>query len=193
MKYSAGIAAALVSCAYAAQPSGKAYVFPQPDSSSTTAMTRSLSRLVFLDRLAAPGQGPSIKEIPSDVGMDEAVSTLNRFGETSERLFSYTSPDDVPNRLLVMLEGLTQQQIDDASSTMGSEAAFTITDPPSATANEKFFDVDLHNAGVKGDHKCSLSKIMELGDDKCWTGKATAFKYNANKVCKMLGDVCFFV
>lgn len=183
MKYSAGIVAALASCAYAAQPAGKAYVFPRPDSSSTTAMTRSLARLVFLDRLAAPGQGPSIKDIPSDVEIEEAVSTLNRFGESSERLFSYTSPDDVPNRLLVLLEGMTQQQIDDAGSALGSEAAFTITDPPSATANEMFFAVDVYNAGVTGDHKCSLSKIMQLADDKCWTGKAAAFKYNANKVC----------
>ncbi len=183
MKFSAGIAAALAGCASAAQTAGQAYVFPRPDSSSSATMTRSLARLVFLQRLASSGQGPSINDIPSDIGIDEAVTTLNRFGDSPERLFSHAAPEDVPNRLLVMVEGMTQQQIDDANKALGSEAAFTITEPPSTSANDKFFDIDVYNAGVKSDHKCSLSKIMELNDDKCWSNKATAVKYNLGNVC----------
>lgn len=182
MKFSAGIAAALAGCASAAQTAGQAYVFPRPDSSSSATMTRSLARLIFLQRLASSGQGPSINDIPGDIEIEEAVNTLNRFGDSPDALFSYAAPEDVPNRLLVMVEGMTQQQINDANSALGSEAAFTITDTPSSSANDKFFDIDVYNAGVDSDHECSLSKIMELNDDKCWSNKATAVKYNLAKV-----------
>lgn len=179
MKFTAGIIAALASCSAAATATGQAFTFPRDESAATASLGRSLARLVFLQRLASPGEGPTIRDIPEDISADDAVATLNKFASSGDALFTAESS---VKRLLVMVDGLTAQQIKDAGKALGQDASFTIDDLPSSTANRDLFEIDTYNAGVTQEHSCSLSEIVEMKDGKCWSGSSTAARYNVAEV-----------
>ncbi|KAM3428774.1 hypothetical protein MY4824_008625 [Beauveria thailandica] len=175
MKFTAGIIAALASCTAAATTTGQAFTFPRDESASTASLDRSLARLVFLQRLANPGEGPTIKDIPESISVDDAVNTLNKFVPSRDALFAATP---MAKRLLVMVDGMTAQQIEDAGKALGQDAAFTIDDLPSSTANRDLFEIDAYNAGATTEHSCSLSEILEMKNGQCWSESSTAARYN---------------
>ncbi|EGX95456.1 hypothetical protein CCM_00110 [Cordyceps militaris CM01] len=175
MKFTAGIIAALASCTTAAATTGHAFTFPHDESVSTTSLHRSLARLVFLQRLASPGEGPSIRDIPDDVSADDAVSTLNKFASSRDTLFA---SQPTTKRLLIMVDGMTAQQIKDAGQALGQDATFTINDLPSSAANRDFFEIDTYNAGATKRHSCSLSEIVQMKDGKCWSESSSAARFN---------------
>lgn len=181
MKFAAGIIAALASCATAATATGQAFTFPRDESASPSSLGRSLARLVLLQRLAGPGQGPSIRDIPQGVSSDDAVAALNKFSSTGDALFSKEHAQQ-GKRLLVMIDGMTAQQIKDAGKALGKKAAFTIEDLPSSNANREFFDFDVYNAGATKEHSCSLREIVQMKDTKCWGEQSTAARYSVDKV-----------
>lgn len=180
MKFTAGIIAALASCTAAATTTGQAFTFPRDEAASTASLGRSLARLVFLQRLANPGEGPTIRDIPDDISADESVATLNKFASSNHALFM---PVSHAKRLLVMIDGMSAQQIKDAGKAMGQDAAFTIDDLPSSAANRDLFEIDAYNAGATQQHSCSLSEIVQMKDSKCWSESSTAARYNVAEVC----------
>ncbi|KAM3433755.1 hypothetical protein NHJ13734_006307 [Beauveria thailandica] len=175
MKFTAGIIAALASCTAAATTTGQAFTFPRDESASTASLDRSLARLVFLQRLANPGEGPTINDIPESISVDDAVNTLNKFVPSRDALFAATP---MAKRLLVMVDGMTAQQIEDAGKALGQDATFTIDDLPSSTANRDLFEIDAYNAGATTEHSCSLSEILEMKNGQCWSESSTAARYN---------------
>lgn len=181
MKFTVGTIAALASCAAAATTTGQAFTFPRDGSASTASLGRSLARLVFLQRLANPGEGPAVGDIPEDIGANDAIDTLNKFASSSNALFAEKS---AAKRLLVMIDGMTAKQIKDAGKALGQDAAFTIDDLPSSAANRDLFEIDAYNAGATKQHSCSLSEIVQMKDDKCWGEQSTAARYNAAEVCR---------
>ncbi|KAJ3494721.1 hypothetical protein NLG97_g3893 [Lecanicillium saksenae] len=178
MKFTAGIIATLASCTAAATTTGQAFVFPRDESASTASLGRSLARLVFLQRLANPGEGPTIRDIPEDIGADDAIATLNKFASSGDALF--TSKVST-KRLLVMVDGMTTQQIKDAGKALGQKVAFTIDDLPSSVANRDLFEIDAYNAGVTQQHSCSLREIVQMEDANCWSDSSAAARYSVTE------------
>ena len=194
MKLSLGLAAALAGCAAAAtgaQQSAQVYLIPGSKSTSSkstpVAVSPSLARLIFLQRLSPFGKGPSIRERPSRLEMEEVVSALNTFGKSSPALFSDEEASD-PNQLVVILEDMTASQMSDLEKQVkntykGMKPAFSITNPPSARAHEDLVNLDFFNAGITNEHACDLDLISDTKNGQCWSGKATVGRYNADKVC----------
>lgn len=178
MKLTAGVVAALAGCATAAASTGQAYTFPSVDSSSKS-LSSNLARLVLLQRLAPSGKGPSIHEKPDDIENDEVISLLNAYGTAEAPLFS-NEPE--PRRLLVMVDGMTDAQMKQATKAFGSKSSFSIADSPSNIANQKLFEQDIYGAGVTNEHKCSLDEILKLNREECWSGQATATKVSVDEV-----------
>lgn len=183
MKLTVGLTTALVGFAAvaAAQPAAQVYILPATESTSTPSVSRGLARLILLQRLAPIGKGPSFHDIPADVDTEEAVSLLNKYGKAPPRIFG---GDDVaaPSQLVVMLEGMTEEQIKDLGSALQGRPAFTIADPPAMSANKKFFKYDAYNAGTTNEHECSIDRVANPFDKACWSGKSTIAKYNIQKV-----------
>lgn len=181
MKFTAGIIAALASCAAAVATPGEAFTFPRDESSSTASLGRSIARLVLLQRLAGAGEGPTIRDIPEGINAEDAVATLNKYAPFREALFS-TAPATVPKRLLVMIDGMTTQQIKDTRDALGQDATFTIDDLPLSAANGDFLEIDAYNAGATNMHSCSLGEIVQMTDRDCWGKESTAARYSVTKV-----------
>ncbi|KAI9172169.1 endoplasmic reticulum membrane protein [Paramyrothecium foliicola] len=186
MKLSAGITAALVGCAAAAQQAAQVYMLPSPKTTSSPAISRSVARLILLQRLAPAGKGPSIKDLPNDADAEEVVALLNDYATTGSSLFS--DSESSPSQLVVMLEGMTEEQIKEAGDAFDAPA-FTVSDPPSASAHDKLFKLDFYNAGATKEHKCSLSQVANPTEEQCWSGKAAVARYDISKTPSVLKDL----
>lgn len=184
MKLNIGLAAALAGCASAAQHAADVFILRDSDASSTTtpSIAPSIARLLLLQRLAPAGQGPSVHDIPEDADTEEVVSVMNEFGP------AYTSPLDKfaaaasPSQLLIMLEGLTDDQISQTSKALSLEPSLRISDPPSTSAHDELVGNDFYNAGVTKEHECSLSQVTNPFEEQCWSGRSTVARYDVNKV-----------
>jgi hypothetical protein len=186
MKLTLGLVAALAGCAAAAQQAAEVYILPGASQSSTVpSVSRSLARLILLQRLAPAGKGPSTAEIPNGSDAENVVSLISKFGKEPVPLFGQ-GETLAPSQLVVMLEGLHDDQIKTLGRSFKSGPSFTISDPPSAHANEKLISNDVYNVGVTNDHKCSIKKLSNPFDKNCWSGKSAVAKYNVQKVWKWL-------
>lgn len=187
MKLTFGLTAALAGCAVAAQQAADVYILPtaasSASSSSTPSISRSLARLILLQRLAPAGKGPSISEIPDDSDIDNVVSMMNQFGKEPVSLFGQGAGS--PSQLVVMLEGLTGEQMKDLGGTFNSNPAFTIADPPNSGAHDNLLKNDFYNVGITNEHKCSLQQVSNPFEEQCWSGKSTVAKYNVQKVLSL--------
>lgn len=191
MKLTAGLIATLAGCAAAAQPDAEVYLVPAREASSTTpSLSPSLARLVLLQRLAPIGHGPSLHDVPKGVDTEEAVSVMNRFGKAPPTLFADSS-DDEPSQLVMMLEGMTREQIKELGHALERKPEFTIPDPPSSKAHDDLVTLDFHNAGVTNGNNCDMRQVVNPLEE-CWNGKRSAVaKYNVKKVNQTLNCRCF--
>lgn len=187
MKLSIGLSVALASFAAAAQQAAKVYILPQPDAATTT-VTPNLARLIFLQRIAPIGKGASIHDVSNDEELAEAVSLMNQFGKVPVRLFD-EKDNSAPSQLVVMLEGMTEVQIEEFGKSVGMDAAFTINNPPSASAHDKLLKNDFYNAGVTNEKECAIEQITNPFNEDCWSGKAAAAKYDVSKVLASMCDL----
>uniref|UniRef100_A0A8H7N7T4 Uncharacterized protein n=1 Tax=Bionectria ochroleuca TaxID=29856 RepID=A0A8H7N7T4_BIOOC len=189
MKLTLGLVAALAGCAAAAQQAAEVYILPGASQSSTVpSVSRSLARLILLQRLAPAGKGPSTAEIPNGSDAENVVSLISKFGKEPVSLFGQ-GETLAPSQLVVMLEGLNDDQIKTLGRSFKSGPSFTIPDPPSAHANEKLISNDVYNVGVTNDHKCSIKKLSNPFDKNCWSGKSAVAKYNVQKDPSVIGDL----
>lgn len=191
MKLTLGLAAALAGCAAAAATPAAAPVYilsSSSDAASSKEEVPSVSpaeaRLILLQRLSPAGAGASTAEIPHSSHVDALVSLLNRYGVAPSPLF--TSQDAAatalpsPRQLVVMLEGLSDDQIRDAGARLDAQPAFSIADVPSPRANDRLLADDLDAATPSG--ACPVSQVTNPFDEGCWNGMATVAKYNVQKV-----------
>ncbi|KAG6115581.1 hypothetical protein E4U13_002638 [Claviceps humidiphila] len=187
MKLNAGLIAVLSGCAVAAQLSAEVYlVSKHDDASSPPAVTPSLARLLFLQRLASNGRGFVLEDVPSGLNVANAVSFLNQFGKPTPPLFS-VGETNRPNQLVLMLDSLSDEHMKKLRKTLGTSPSFTITDPPADSAHKDLIELDfLHKSGVADGNQCSIQQIANPKGD-CWNGKSSAVaKYSANKDPKVI-------
>lgn len=180
MKLSIGLGAALVSFAAAAQQAAKVYIFPPPEAASAS-MPPSVARLILLQRIAALGKGPSIHDIPEDIDTESVVDLMNQFGRTSVQLFDGHN-GVAPSQLVMMLEGMTETQMQELGATFDTKSAFTITNPPTSSAHEKLVKNDFYNVGITNEKECSIGQVTNPFEKSCWNGKAAVAKYDVSKV-----------
>lgn len=180
MKLTTGLIAAFAGCAAAAQQAAQVYMLPRPDSSTPT-ISRSLARLILLQRLAPSGKGPSYSELPDGTDADDFVSLMNQFGKAPAPLFTDGEATS-PRQLVVMLEGMTERQIDDMSKAFDVKPAFAISNPPSGAAHEQLAHTDFYNLGVTNHNECSLLDLANPSQEGCWSGKSAVKRLNVQKV-----------
>lgn len=186
MKLNIGLAAALAGCAAAAQNAADVFILrdsadaSSSSSSTTPSITPSIARLLLLQRLAPAGKGPSVSDIPEDADLAEVVSVMNQFGPAPVSLFEKAVAS--PSQLLIMLEGLTEDQISQTAQTLKLEPALRISDPPSASAHDQLIANDFYNVGVTKEHECPVSQVTNPFEERCWSGQSTVAKYNVQKV-----------
>jgi hypothetical protein len=186
MKLSAGITAALASCASAAQLAAQVHILPATGSPAALAVPRSVARLILLQRLAPSGKGPSVADLPDNVDADEVIGLLNLYAKTGAPLFGDDEP--LPSQLVVMLEGMTEQQIKQTGDALDARA-FTVTSPPATKAHDDLINIDFYNAGVTKSHKCSLDEVVNPSAEQCWSGKSTVARYDVSKDASVLKDL----
>jgi hypothetical protein len=182
MKLTLGLAAGLAGCAAAAQQAAEVYIFPTDASATSTppSVSPSLARLVLLQRLAPAGKGPSTADIPEGVDVGTVVELMNKYGGVGAPLFGEHSVS--PSQLVIMLEGMTGDQIRELGEGLQTKPAFTITDPPAGSAHDKLVKNDFYNVGITNEHKCSLMEVTNPFEERCWSGRSTVARYNVKKV-----------
>lgn len=182
MKLTVGLAAVLAGYAAAAQQAAEVYIFPKDtDSVSAPSISPSLARLILLQRLAPAGKGPSVADIPDGTDVDSVVELMNKYGGETASLFGEGQAAS-PSQLVIMLEGLTNEQIKEIGSGFETKPAFTIADPPSAKAHDKLVKNDFYNAGITNEHKCSVKEVTNPFEERCWSGRSTVARYNVKQV-----------
>ncbi|KAH7326460.1 hypothetical protein B0I35DRAFT_466994 [Stachybotrys elegans] len=181
MKLTFGLTAAFIgAAAAAARQSAEVYIFPSSPSSDTPAVSRSVARLLLLQRLAPAGKGPSANDLPDGIDVEDVIATLNQFGKPSPGLFSKSDAKN-PSQLIVMLEGMTDEQLKEMAQVMDMSPSFTIPDVPSSKAHENLVKNDFYNAGVTNEHECSVAQVINPFNANCWSGKSTVAKYDVSK------------
>ncbi|KFA64387.1 hypothetical protein S40285_01059 [Stachybotrys chlorohalonatus IBT 40285] len=189
MKLSLGITATLLSCgAAAAQPSGQAYLFPGPESSTAEALSPGLANLVLLQRLAPFGKGLSVNDLPSGNDLEDVVDAMNQYGKAQPALFADVEAS-VPNQLVVMLTGMTEEQITEVGDALKVSPAFTIADISSLSSNEIFPTHGLSSIGVMNQHGCSIGQVVNQRQEQCWSGKSTAATYHVPEDAQVVDDL----
>ena len=189
MKLTLGLSAALAGCAAAAQQAAQVYILPSDtDSTSTPSISPSLARLILLQRLAPAGKGPSVADIPDGVDVDNVAELMSKYGGETASLFGQGQTVS-PSQLVIMLEGLTGEQIKEVGEGLQTKPAFSIADPPAASAHDKLVKNDFYNVGITNEHECSIKEVTNPFEERCWSGRSTVAKYNIKKVGSTLGWV----
>ncbi|KAH6609174.1 hypothetical protein Trco_002520 [Trichoderma cornu-damae] len=186
MKLTLGVAAAFASCAAATKPAADVYILPNRESGSPPALSSGVARLITLQRLAFD-QGLSINDIPDDADIGEVASLMNEFGKPIPPLFDEAA--DEPKQLVIVLEGLTEQQIQDTRGKLGVQPAYTISDVPAADRLQWITGLDLSNHKGLNKHKCSFDDIINPLDEQCWIRKSLIAEYDVQKKPEILGSV----
>lgn len=148
-------------------------------SSSKPQIPRQVARHIFLQRLS--GQ-TYFDDLPSSLSDDEALSYIAQYGKAPKPLFGDASSATIdPSQLLVLVEGVPDDlaaKIPGFMEAQSFKPAFTITDAPSAKANEHLVDIELSDVSGSCDLKAAIDPY-----DTCWGGKMSlAVKYDAIKV-----------
>jgi hypothetical protein len=179
MKLTLGIAAAFASCAAATQPTADVYILPNRESTSPPSVSSSVARLIALQRLSS-GQDLSVNDIPEDADIGNVASLMNEFGKAVPSIFAEAA--DEPNQLIIVLEGLTEQQIKETRGKLDVQPAFTIPDVPPVDPLQWITGHDLSNHQGANPQRCSFDEIINPLDERCWPGKTLFAEYDIQKV-----------
>ncbi|KAK4129834.1 hypothetical protein N657DRAFT_687087 [Parathielavia appendiculata] len=184
----AGLTAAALSglAAAATQQSADVYTFPSQSSSSQTtpSIPREIARHILLQRTSRQRYGSDLRDIPSSIDTETAIAHIARFGKSPAPLFTRPDKNDA-SQLVVLFEGAAAEQSNQIREKLGQHAAFTISDPPSATANNHLMTF-FRNLGVSSSHQCELSAMINPFEADCWTGPSSVVKYDLRKSPKTL-------
>lgn len=146
-----------------------------PSDASPPLLPRQVARHILVQRLSGETQ---INEPTEAISQDDALSSIARYGKAPLPLFedASVSEDITPSQLVVMLEGVTEENAKALRNELKSPA-FKVPDAPSAKANKHLVDVDLN--GVSG--ACDVAAAINPYDN-CWKGLSLVVKYDAAKV-----------
>jgi hypothetical protein len=133
--------------------------------------------LLILSQTSRQRYGSDLRDIPSSVDTETAVAHIARFGKSPAPLFS--RPDKIDaSQLVIILEGAAAEQSSRAREKLGQHVAFTISDPPSATANKHLMAL-FQNLGVASSTpRCELAAMLNPFATDCWTGPSLVVKYD---------------
>lgn len=128
--------------------------------------------------------GSDLRDIPNTIETDAAVEYISRYGKSPAPLFAPAEKSPAM-QLVVMLEGVDEdaaRQLEVALSKSDQQAAFSISDPPSASANTRlmasFSSMDILPPG-----DCDLPSMVNPFNTHCWRGDSSVVKFDVQKVC----------
>jgi hypothetical protein len=142
-------------------------------------LPRQLARDILFQRVTGDLQ---LNDLSSTIVGDRVLSYFNQYGRSPRPLFGASSHDVSPSQLVVLLEGVTENNARTLREGLQKEEflpAFKIEDAPSAGANKHLVDVEFAAGGVSG--SCDISAAMDPYDS-CWKGMSLVVKYDAAKV-----------
>lgn len=87
-------------------------------------------------------------------------------------------------QLVVMLEGVDEdasRQLEGALSKSDQQAAFSISDPPSASANTRLM-ASFSSMDILPPADCDLSSLVNPFNTHCWPGESSVVKFDVQKV-----------
>lgn len=152
-------------------------------SSSSTSVTPSLPRQLARDILFQRVTGDlQLKDLSSTIVGDRVLSYFDQYGRSPRPLFGESSENVSPSQLVVLLEGVTEDNAKALREGLQKEdfvPAFKIEDAPSTKANKHLVDVEFAAGGVSG--SCDVSAAINPYDS-CWKGMSLVVKYDAAKV-----------
>lgn len=82
---------------------------------------------------------------------------------------------------MVLVEGATAEHSGQLKAKLAQHAAFTISDPPSATANDHLMAL-FRNMGVASQQQCDFSATINPFESDCWTGRSSVVRYDLRTV-----------
>lgn len=152
-------------------------------SSSSTLATPSLPRQLARDILFQRVTGDlQLKDLSSTIVGDRVLSYFDQYGRSPRPLFGASSEDVSPSQLVVLLEGITEDNAKTLREGLQKQdyaPAFKIEDAPSTKANKHLVDVEFAAGGVSG--SCDVEAAINPYDS-CWKGMSLVVKYDAAKV-----------
>lgn len=160
---------------------------PSASSASTSvapSLPRQLARDILFQRVTGDLQ---VKELSSTIVGDRVLSYFDQYGRSPRPLFGASSENISPSQLVVLLEGITEDNARTLREGLQKEQyapAFKIEDAPSTKANKHLVDVEFAAGGVSG--SCYVSAAINPYDS-CWKGMSLVVKYDAAKV-RMLSN-----
>ncbi|KAF4592402.1 arsenate reductase [Ophiocordyceps camponoti-floridani] len=189
MKLTAGLLAASCGFFATAQSVAKVYILSARETSPTSpSLSPALARLVLLQRLGAINHEPALRDYTESAAIQDAVSALNSFGKETSPLVR-GEDGGKPSQLVVMLEGVTADQMDVLGRALGSRPAFEISATSSSKARDEMVRVDFQATGANDVGHCNLRQITNPLED-CWNGQQSAFaKFNAREVSVKIDDL----
>jgi hypothetical protein len=180
MRLSATLLPALVGAASAASEDANVYLFSADSSPSSNppTLTPEQARLVFAQRL-----GVSQYHGLGDAS-DSTLSYINQFGGRREESLFGEPTQDQAAELVLVVEGVSGKSAGPLLNIWELiKPAFTISNPPSTSANKKLA-LDLNQqSGEK--QNCALEDAINPYEAKCWSGKSKVIHFDlAAKVLK---------
>jgi hypothetical protein len=175
--------AALCGFAEAAKQSADVFNFgAKQTSTEQPQLPREVARHILLQRTSRSRYGSDLRDLPKSVDTESAVEYISRYGKSPAPLFTKSDAIDA-SQLVVILEGVDKAaagQIKEALTQSGQDVAFTISDPPSATANKRLMTL-FQNMGVASQQQCDFASAINPFDSNCWTGSSSVVKYDVSK------------
>ncbi len=191
--FSLATVAVLAAAASASSEPAEVYIFranAEASSSRDSAppkVPRQIARQILLQRIGAD-HGSLLEDLPDGTDREQAVSYVRRFGKTPPSLFAETSsagrPLGEPAQAMVVIEGVTSQHLKalrDALPESQRHAAFAVSDPPSAKANQRLLSIDLAQAGVARSN-CEIQAVSNPFGSDCYSDGVFVGGYDLKKV-----------
>lgn len=185
------VAAALAGLALgSADPRNAVYLLQrnkQHSSTETPALPKEVARHILLQRTSRSRYGSDLRDIPSSIDAETAVEHIARFGKNPAPLFAQTETSE-PSQLVILVENTKSDQavgMEEYLAATGYAAAFTISDPPSATANSRLMTLFQH-MGIAAPSQCNVEAAINPFDKACWGGKSLVVKYDAQEISHVL-------
>ena len=128
--------------------------------------------------------GSDLRDIPNTIETDAAVEYISRYGKSPAPLFAPVEKSSAM-QLVVMIEGMDEdssRQLEGALSKADHQAAFTISDPPSASANTRLM-ASFNSMDILPPADCDLASMVNPFNTYCWPGESSVVKFDVQKVC----------
>ncbi|CZR55015.1 uncharacterized protein PAC_04901 [Phialocephala subalpina] len=141
-----------------------------PNTSTPPTLTPEQARLVFARRLGASRYHRLGGASESTLGY------INKFGGHGDSLFYETT--DKAAELVLIVEGVSSSSAEPLLEAWSSlKPAFTISTPPSMTANKKLVS-DLHQQCGQEGKTCAFEDAINPFNANCWNGKSKIIHFD---------------